>query len=82
MTCQLVLILVRSDFGGVVTDSDSFEALRSEIQELREELAAVRKELDSIQIDPDLGALRSRAEALCAKRPLYPGFRGFTTYSA
>src|SRR5207249_9448335 len=29
---------------------------------------------------PDLGALRSRAEALCARRPLYPGFRGFTTY--
>src|SRR5437016_8678187 len=29
---------------------------------------------------PDLNALRSRAEALCAKRPLYPGFRGFTTY--
>src|SRR3989440_4551779 len=29
---------------------------------------------------PDLTALRSRAEALCAKRPLYPGFRGFTTY--
>jgi glycine hydroxymethyltransferase len=30
----------------------------------------------------DLGALRSRAEALCAKRPLYPGFRGFATYVA
>jgi glycine hydroxymethyltransferase len=29
---------------------------------------------------PDLGALRSRTEALCAKRPLYPGFRGWTTY--
>jgi glycine hydroxymethyltransferase len=29
---------------------------------------------------PDLGGLRSRAEALCAKRPLYPGFRGWTTY--
>src|SRR5438876_5379311 len=32
--------------------------------------------------DADLNALRSRAEALCAKRPLYPGFRGFTTYIA
>jgi glycine hydroxymethyltransferase len=32
--------------------------------------------------DADLGALRSRAEALCAKRPLYPGFRGYTTYAA
>jgi len=29
---------------------------------------------------PDLHAFRGRAEALCAKRPLYPGFRGFTTY--
>jgi glycine hydroxymethyltransferase len=32
--------------------------------------------------DPDLAALRSRAEALCDKRPLYPGFRGYTTYVA
>jgi glycine hydroxymethyltransferase len=30
----------------------------------------------------DLDALRARAEALCAKRPLYPGFRGWTTYVA
>jgi len=30
---------------------------------------------------PDLGALRSRAEALCARRPLYPGFRGYTSYA-
>ena len=30
----------------------------------------------------DVDALRGRAEALCAKRPLYPGFRGFTTYVA
>jgi len=30
----------------------------------------------------DLGALAGRAAALCAKRPLYPGFRGFTTYVA
>jgi len=29
---------------------------------------------------PDLGALRTRTEALCEKRPLYPGFRGWTTY--
>src|SRR5213076_2920331 len=28
----------------------------------------------------DLGALRTRTEALCEKRPLYPGFRGWTTY--
>jgi glycine hydroxymethyltransferase len=32
--------------------------------------------------DPDLASLRSRAAELCAKRPLYPGFRGFTTYVA
>ena len=30
--------------------------------------------------DGDLGELCDRAEALCAKRPLYPGFRGYTTY--
>jgi len=30
----------------------------------------------------DLDALRGRAESLCAKRPLYPGFRGFTSYVA
>jgi glycine hydroxymethyltransferase len=30
----------------------------------------------------DLEALRARTEALCAKRPLYPGFRGYTTYVA
>jgi glycine hydroxymethyltransferase len=30
--------------------------------------------------DEELGALADRAEALCAKRPLYPGFRGYTTY--
>ena len=27
----------------------------------------------------DLGALAARAEALCERRPLYPGFRGYTT---
>jgi glycine hydroxymethyltransferase len=30
----------------------------------------------------DLPALAARTDALCAKRPLYPGFRGFTTYVA
>src|SRR5205809_3427552 len=29
---------------------------------------------------PDLGALRSRTEALTDQHPLYPGFRGWTTY--
>ncbi len=32
--------------------------------------------------DADVNALGSRAEALCAQHPLYPGFRGFTTYVA
>jgi len=30
--------------------------------------------------DEELGGLADRAEALCAKRPLYPGFRGYTAY--
>jgi glycine hydroxymethyltransferase len=30
----------------------------------------------------DLDALRARAQALCDRRPLYPGFRGYTTYVA
>jgi glycine hydroxymethyltransferase len=30
----------------------------------------------------DVAALARRAAALCDKRPLYPGFRGFTTYVA
>jgi glycine hydroxymethyltransferase len=38
--------------------------------------------VDALGELPDIGALRSRAEALCEKRPLYPGFRGFTTYIA
>jgi glycine hydroxymethyltransferase len=29
---------------------------------------------------PDLAALAARSEALCTKHPLYPGFRGYTTY--
>jgi glycine hydroxymethyltransferase len=36
--------------------------------------------VDALGESPDIDALRSRAEALCAKRPLYPGFRGWTTY--
>jgi len=31
---------------------------------------------------PDLEALRARVDALCVKHPLYPGFRGYTTYIA
>jgi glycine hydroxymethyltransferase len=32
--------------------------------------------------DADVAALGARSEALCAKRPLYPGFRGYATYAA
>ena len=38
--------------------------------------------VDALGPSPDLAALASRSEALCAKRPLYPGFRGFATYVA
>ena len=31
--------------------------------------------------DGDLGELADRSLALCAKRPLYPGFRGYTSYA-
>jgi glycine hydroxymethyltransferase len=36
--------------------------------------------VDALGDSPDIDGLRSRAETLCAKRPLYPGFRGWTTY--
>jgi glycine hydroxymethyltransferase len=32
--------------------------------------------------DGDVEALRSRAEGLCARRPLYPGYRGYPEYRA
>ncbi len=32
--------------------------------------------------DADLGSLAARSVALCDKRPLYPGFRGYTSYIA
>ena len=35
---------------------------------------------DALGDAPDLDGLRGRVDALCAKRPLYPGFRGFTSY--
>jgi glycine hydroxymethyltransferase len=31
--------------------------------------------------EPDLHVLRTRADAICERRPLYPGFRGYTTYT-
>ena len=36
--------------------------------------------VDALREDADVGALRARSEALCARRPLYPGFRGYPTY--
>jgi glycine hydroxymethyltransferase len=38
--------------------------------------------VDTLTESPDLDALRARVNALCASRPLYPGFRGWTTYAA
>jgi glycine hydroxymethyltransferase len=38
--------------------------------------------VDALTESPDLDALRARVAALCEKRPLYPGFRGYTTYEA
>jgi glycine hydroxymethyltransferase len=35
---------------------------------------------DALTESPDVGALLGRVDAICAKRPLYPGFRGYTTY--
>ncbi len=38
--------------------------------------------VDALQDDADVAALQARSEALCDSRPLYPGFRGYTTYVA
>jgi len=38
--------------------------------------------VDALQADADVDALRTRAETLCERRPLYPRFRGYTTYVA
>jgi glycine hydroxymethyltransferase len=35
---------------------------------------------DALGPMPDLPSLAARSEALCAKRPLYPGFRGWTAF--
>jgi glycine hydroxymethyltransferase len=36
----------------------------------------------ALQDDADVPELAARASALCDRRPLYPGFRGYTTYVA
>jgi glycine hydroxymethyltransferase len=38
--------------------------------------------VDALADGADVGALAARASALCERRPLYPGFRGYTTYVA
>jgi glycine hydroxymethyltransferase len=37
---------------------------------------------DALSDEPDVAALSGRSQALCDKRPLYPGFRGFPVYQA
>jgi len=37
---------------------------------------------EALTESPDIEGLRARVAALCAKRPLYEGFRGYTTYVA
>jgi glycine hydroxymethyltransferase len=36
--------------------------------------------VETLQASADLDGIRARVAALCDKHPLYPGFRGFTTY--
>src|SRR5204862_27594 len=38
--------------------------------------------VEALGESPDLASLTARSAALCEKRPLYPGFRGFATYVA
>jgi glycine hydroxymethyltransferase len=38
--------------------------------------------VDALADGAQLGPIRARAEALCDRRPLYPAFRGWTTYVA
>jgi glycine hydroxymethyltransferase len=38
--------------------------------------------VEALADDVDVAGLAARASALCERRPLYPGFRGYTTYVA
>lgn len=38
--------------------------------------------VEALTESPDVDGLRARVATLCEKRPLYPGFRGYTTYVA
>jgi glycine hydroxymethyltransferase len=46
-------------------------------QDFREVGDVIVKALDD---ESDLHVLRARVDAICERRPLYPGFRGYTTY--
>jgi glycine hydroxymethyltransferase len=37
--------------------------------------------VDALRDGADVAALRDRAVALCDRRPLYPGFRGYTAFA-
>jgi glycine hydroxymethyltransferase len=38
--------------------------------------------VEALGDSPDLGALAARTDVLCARRPLYPGFQGWTSYTS
>jgi glycine hydroxymethyltransferase len=38
--------------------------------------------VDALTEAPEIAALKTRVAALCAKHPLYPGFRGYTSFDA
>ena len=38
--------------------------------------------VDALSDRPDLDGIRARVRALCDRRPLYPGFRGWTEYAS
>ncbi len=38
--------------------------------------------VEALSAEPDLPGLTVRSAALCERRPLYPGFRGYTTYES
>jgi glycine hydroxymethyltransferase len=38
--------------------------------------------VEALGAEPDLAGLTARSATLCERRPLYPGFRGYTTYEA
>ena len=38
--------------------------------------------VEALSTSPDVAALCARVDALCAKRPLYPAFRGYASYVA